>query len=335
MKNNSINIGTIADENYAQHTGVWMFSIMKNCSCSSDIHFYIFDGGINEKSKKLMKKICDDFGSKLSFIKPDVNDWLLFKGLKLGKHLTPIIYCKLLFAEKIKNIEKIIILDSDIIVEGDIKELNEISLDNKTIGAIPDVGIYTKEISAKNLGFPDNQKYFNSGVMVVDCVKWKKNNVLKNVIKFIRENPDKIRIQDQDGLNFIMQKDWKALPYEWNIVHPFYYKSLELKKVIGEKKLNEILANPKIVHYTIKPWIYEKVHPLRNRYWHYLKQTPWKNAKYPKITLKGFILKLFRLIIKPIPWETKLKIKSIFSRPSKNQQEFRYLSEEELRNFKT
>jgi lipopolysaccharide biosynthesis glycosyltransferase len=266
------------------------------------------DGGLDENGKLLLKKICDDFNAKIDFIKPDLDQ---FNGLKLGNNVTPIVYAKLLFPTLIKGIDKIIVMDSDIIVEGDIKELFSYHLYGKIIGAIPDGYIELKEMCKKKLGIAPGKEFFNSGVMLVDCNKWKKYEVLKKVIKFIKENPEKITAHDQDGLNAILVDKWQQLPYEWNMIHLFFFNSRDLKKKFGSKKLRELISNPKLIHYTTKPWIYEKVHPLADRYWYYLKQTPWKGESYQNKTFKTFLLRNFRLLIRPIPWEIKIRIKDL------------------------
>lgn len=178
-----INIGTITDSNYTQHTGVMMFSMMKNCSKPSKLHFYIMDGGIDEKGKNILREICKDFKAKISFVKPDLS---VFNGLKIGAHLTPIIYAKLLFPTLIKGVNKIIVMDSDIIVEGDINELFTMPLNGKILGAVPDGCVELQESCKKNLGMNPENEYFNSGVMLVDSSKWKKNKVLQKVMKFIK-----------------------------------------------------------------------------------------------------------------------------------------------------
>jgi len=309
-----INIGVISDNNYAQHLGVEIFSILKNCSFPENLHFYISDGGINEENKEKLRALCSSFRCKVTFLIMSKSDWNLFKGMKMGSHLPPFVYSKILFPTKLKNLKKMLILDSDIIVEGDISELYRTNLDGKTIGAVPDGYIELQEICKKNLGISKEKEYFNTGVMLIDCIKWRKYNVLGNLIDFIKKNPDKIYVQEQDGLNATLQDEWKQLPYEWNVIHLFYYHSRDLKRKLGKEKLNEIIKHPKIIHFTTKPWVYDKVHPLANRYWYYLKQTPWKDSTYPNKNTKTFFLRMFKLIIRPIPWEIKIKIKNFFKK---------------------
>jgi len=309
-----INIGLVTDDKYIQHVGVCMFSILKNCSTPLDIYFYVFDGNINKKNKKLMKDMCNKFGAHIKFIRMSNRDWKLFQGLKF--HRTPFVYCKLLFPDKLKKINKIIYLDADTLVKGDIKELNDIDLGQNIIGAVPDGDINeTQKISKINLGISQKKEYFNSGVLVINCKKWRENNTLKKIIRFIKENPKKNRFQDQDALNFVLQDNWKILPYEWNLIHSFFYNSRELKKKLPN--LKKIIAHPKIIHYTIKPWDYSKVHPLRKEYWNYKKQTPWRNYKYENKNLKNLLLKILRFIIRPVPWEMKITVKKLLIKQKK------------------
>ena len=305
----SINIGTITDKNYTQHTGVMLFSILKNCSAPEKIHFYIMDGGIGEEGKKLLKEVCEPFNAKISFPKPDLRK---FNGLKIGSHLTPIIYAKLLFPSVVKDAKKIIVMDSDIIVEGDIKELFDTDLRGNVLGAVPDgaeeLQIYGKEI----LGLTKDQQYFNSGVMLVDSEKWNKFKVLEKVIDYIYKNFERIYVQDQDGLNAVLRDYWLPLDYKWNVIHLFYYNSVGLKRMIGFKRARDIAKNPKIIHFTTKPWIFEKVHPLRKRYWYYLRQTSWNNFQYPNKNMKTLILKISRFLIRPLPWEFKIFLRNKF-----------------------
>jgi lipopolysaccharide biosynthesis glycosyltransferase len=325
MKKSIIPIGVISDNNYIKHLGAQMFSILKNCSCPESVNFYIFDGGIDKSNKKKVEEVCKSFRSKVIFLKPTKKEWALFEGLKMGSHLPPLVYCKILFPTRLKKINKMLILDSDLIVEGDIKELFEIPLEGKVLGTVPDGYVFLQKTNKKNLGIPEDKEYFNTGVMLVDCEIWRKKGVLKKFLKFISENHEKIRVQEQDGLNGILQNQWKELPYEWNVIHLFFYHSSDLKKKLGKERLNEIIKNPKIIHYTVKPWLYDKVHPLAHRYWNYLRQTPWKDSGYQNKNAKTFFLRMFKLLIRPIPWETKIKLRN-FLKGNSEQMDFYFIS---------
>jgi len=308
MKVEEINIGTITDKNYIQHTGAWAFSILKNCSTPSRVHFYMFESDLDDHSRELFNSLCKNFDAKVTYLRPDNK---LFESLTLGSHLPRIIYCKLLFPDKLKKINKIIVLDSDLVFEGDIVELWNFPLNGKTVAAVPDAGVELQEMCKRKMGIPAEKEYLNSGVMLIDCKKWRKKKVMLKVIRFIKENPEKISVQDQDGLNYVLQDDWVALPYEWNVIHPFYYNSIPLKRKLGIKEFDRIRKNPKVIHYTVKPWKFDKAHPKRDRYWYYLKQTPWEDYKYPDKNFKNLSSRILRVMIRPLPWEVKVRAKEI------------------------
>jgi lipopolysaccharide biosynthesis glycosyltransferase len=298
-----INIGFSCDSNYSPYLGVSIFSILSNTK--SPISFYILDLGIKEEDKKKLIDLCENKGAKITFL--DQRKVTIFNSLKRGEKISIAAYFKLLIPQ-IVNCNKIITIDVDTIIEGDINELWNTSIEGKIMGAIPSADIALANNCKKYLGIPQYKDYFCSGVMLIDCIKYKKNDILKKVIEFISKNPEKIIIQEQDGLNYIMQDNWFKLPYIWNVNHLFYYHSTLLRKKLG-KQVDVIRKNPKLIHFTVRPWLFEKVHPLRNRFWFYARRSPWKDINYKDITIKTIILKIFRFIIRPVPIEIKLKVK--------------------------
>jgi len=114
---------------------------------------------------------------------------------------------------------------------------------------------------------------------------------------YIKENPEKIQYADQDGLNATLINKWKELNPSWNLItRLFYYKYIYLIKPPNYEKDNifEITKNPKIIHYAgfIKPWFFLDPSPYKPIYWKYLKETPWKDYKYPDKNLVGAIKRI-------------------------------------------
>ena len=77
------------------------------------------------------------------------------------------------------NTDKAIYLDVDVIVIGDILKFYEQDLNNHIIGAIPDLcrnKEYLNNIK-ECLGLKSDSKYFNAGVLLINCQKWRENSV--------------------------------------------------------------------------------------------------------------------------------------------------------------
>ena len=119
--------------------------------------------------------------------------------------------CRLLSPKILSDdIEKIVYLDSDIIVNLDINELWQIPVEYKPLAACPE----TEQIHVKNFfplcqdGIVKEENYLNSGVL-------DELNNLEKGIKFISENP-RYRYPDQDILNYCFSQNYFKLPVKFN-----------------------------------------------------------------------------------------------------------------------
>jgi lipopolysaccharide biosynthesis glycosyltransferase len=194
------------------------------------------------------------------------------------------------------GLDKVIYIDCDLIIKEDISLLWDIPLNNFMIAAIGDIGgVFRLE----ELGMPSSSQYFNSGVMVINLTKWRKQGVTSTILDFLLRNPHKIHFHDQDGLNAILYNDWLALPPNWNMQNNMLDKTTSV--YFSQKELEEAKRHPSIIHFTgtSKPWEFDNTHPYKKEYYKYLKMTVWFNYK-PKKNLK-IILKRVVKEITPYP----------------------------------
>ena len=87
-------------------------------------------------------------------------------------------------------------LDVDIVVNGRIDDLCNAEISNIFLAAVDD------------LEMAYSAKYFNSGVMLINLEYWRAYNVKEKVIEFVGRKPEVIRFVDQDGLNFVINRNW-------------------------------------------------------------------------------------------------------------------------------
>jgi len=113
----SMNIICASDDNYAQHMGVMLVSLLEN-NKRNDSSIFIVDGNISDKNKKALRKVSTKYDRPFTFLKPD---FTLFKDVLTDSHITEAAYYRLSVAELLpSNIERVLYLDSDLIVCGDI-----------------------------------------------------------------------------------------------------------------------------------------------------------------------------------------------------------------------
>jgi lipopolysaccharide biosynthesis glycosyltransferase len=146
------------------------------------------------------------------------------------------------------DVERVLYLDSDLVVETDISPLWDMSLGSYPLWAVqngPDED-FENLIAAK---FPSilsshSDRYFNSGVLLINLSEWRLQQISEKCLDFLHQNSELLSFPDQDALNAVAHGNWGRLSMHWN------------KQVI---QLNQPESAPfhqlGILHFTSnKPW---------------------------------------------------------------------------------
>lgn len=272
-----IHIAFGINDGYAPYCGIAMLSLCEN-NKGSDIHFHILhNDNISLNNKEKFKLLTIKYGNQLDF--HPMNEEI-FKRFPIPKaHFgNSSMYYRILLPDILPaDIHKVIYLDADLIVMGNITELWNANLSGKAIGVIPDM--YSHLIHNFNrLEYDMEEGYFNSGVLVLNLDYWRANATSVRVVKYIESNGDKLIYCDQDALNYVLRREKVNLPLRFNVQEGFYYKIPYMHRSYF-KEMYEAAARPVILHYTgvAKPWHKDCIHPLREVFWQYAKQSPWRN----------------------------------------------------------
>jgi len=281
-----INIACTSDNNYSQHLAVMLESLFYN-NKKNEITVYIFTNGMDKANQKKILKISEKYKQKVIFLR--IKRPKEIKRIRIPeKHISINAYYKILIPENLPpKINRVLILDCDLIVLKDISRLYNTKLERKTIGAIPNP---LSEDRQKILGIPLKNGYFNSGVLVVNTKRWKREKIAKKVMDYALSHNNLIANAEQDPLNVILKNKWKKMKYIYNqqtIMHAYNHNHLRIKK----KEYLDAIEKPVIIHYTSsnKPWLMSGNHPQRKLYFEYLNKTPYKGYKYKDISLKSAI----------------------------------------------
>jgi lipopolysaccharide biosynthesis glycosyltransferase len=269
-----------ADENYVMPLAVTLRSALANLKSKQKVNLFILDGGISQQSKSRIIKSLDLEEPEISWVKP--NEALL-KNVELTRHLTLAACYRLLIPQIVpKHLKKAIYLDSDMVVRGDLGQLWNIDMGDNCVLAVQDDNQWyiSMAIGLKNykeLGLNPNDKYFNSGLLVIDLEKWRNEDVGQKTLKYLEENKAYARDLDQDGLNVVLAGKWGELDHRWNQMPRIYTYSSWQDSPYDEEFYNELLHNPYIIHFTKtpKPWQRDCENPNTALFFHYLDQTAW------------------------------------------------------------
>lgn len=125
---------------------------------------------------------------KLITLGKDFNNWINSSKNQLNQY-TPFAFLRLFAASVDELPDKVIYLDTDIMVPGNIKELFDIDISNYELGVVRD------RVGKWFIG----SNYFNSGVLLINMKKIKKTNLLEKVKDMCVDK--KLFFPDQTALN--------------------------------------------------------------------------------------------------------------------------------------
>jgi len=261
------NICFTSDENYAQHLGVAIVSILKNSNIEDKFYFWVVDDDISQESKDKIEKLKDIKDFKVEYLKVDKDEFSNFPRRKDGLPVNSYFLIKV--PNLLKNVDKILFLDCDIVVKKNISDIFKIDIDDKYILAVEDINgkQFSEERSMKTSCF-----YFNSGVFVLNCKKWREEGLEQKCFDYVKENGHTFKFQDQEVLNGVLCENAKKIGLEWN----FQY----IRNYVGgfnKEEFNEVKKDPAIIHYITgeKPWKISNVDKIIIEYWRYLSMTPF------------------------------------------------------------
>ena len=151
--------------------------------------------------------------------------------------------------------DKVLYLDSDLIVTGDLTDLFELDLGENYLAA-------ARSCFGAGLGF-------NAGVLLINNKKWRSENIRQQLIELTEKEHENVKEGDQSILNMLFKDQYSLLEDKYNFQIGFDAGAAEKNHAfIFEIPLTPL---PKILHYISpdKPWKQFSVGRLREEWWKY------------------------------------------------------------------
>ncbi len=303
-----MNILYTINNGFVPQVGAGICSVCENNLQSEKIRFFIVSAGISEDNKEELTKLVVKYKREIEIIElPDLKTFFDFEFDTLGWN--PIVLARLLVDKLLPNdVDRVLYLDGDTIVRGDLSELWGLNMHGKTIGMSiePTIGQQMK----RDLNLID-YPYHNAGVLLIDLKRWRETNAGKIIIDFYRENDGKLLGNDQDAINVSMKDEIYVISPKYNFYNIFYQysyrflcKLMNPVKYISEEVYQNAIKDPVIIHYLgeERPWREGNTHKYKNDYWKYLNMTYWKDRPEETGWKLYFVCwRIFNVITKPFP----------------------------------
>lgn len=254
-----INIAFAIDAKYTPHLEALLKSI---CYYNKHVNFYVLHNDIPAEWFEGIRCKLEKMGNNLFSI--HISDDI-FKNYKTLEHISSSSSYYRLMIPKLINQDRVLYLDADIIVNGPLSDFYYSDLDDAPIGVVKDYGL-GEHFPFPYLDASASRNYFNSGVLLIDCVKWRNEGLVDTLLQTAEEYAHQALFGDQCILNIVLRERAKYYSFAEN-AQVQYIEAIKRQHNIKTINLD---ITPIIIHYasTHKPW--DNQNPIlfeREKYW--------------------------------------------------------------------
>ena len=260
MNSQPMHVAFCVNDGYAQYIMVTIKGLLENNSNPIVIH--VLSDYISERNVARLKDLVSSY--TFAELKVVIVDDSKLRGLK--DTWTIYTWYRVLLPEILdKDVHRVLYLDADVLVAGNIGELFRLDMTGKAIAGTID--FQSKDISTyKRCGYEPEKEYVCAGIMLMNLDYWREHDIANQVVRWGRDNNDRIQFPDQDSINYICRNAKILLPLKYDIVDGFFHDDYYYQHY--PRELRECVDAPVIIHYAGQaPWVVELSNHLLQDEW--------------------------------------------------------------------
>jgi lipopolysaccharide biosynthesis glycosyltransferase len=189
------------------------------------------------------------------------------------------VWSRLLLPEVLGEASRVLYLDCDVLVLDRLDPLWQLDLGTSVVAAVANVIEPARREHVAGIGVSYRGGFFNSGVILFDLDRMRREGSSAQLVKFARDYGQKLLWPDQDALNVVFSSRWHSLHPRWNAQNNLWSWRTWAIELFGAERVEEAVSDPAIRHFegpsVAKPWHYLSPVPHRDVYLETLAQTPW------------------------------------------------------------
>lgn len=280
---------------YSMCTGISLYSLYKNNVDIDILNVHILSTDISDENKNRLKSIALSFNRSLNIIdaKNDFINWTNKLNLSLFRDAYNT-YSRLMLNIWFKHLDKIMVIDSDTLVCGSIKDAWNIDIKDYYIAAVPEVAMYGKDNFQEDPDLLNSlDMYYNMGVCIVNLKKWREDDIDRFIFNSVQKETKPFMLADQSILNKYLSGNITRMPLKYNFYTPCHHISYKVlnsifnqKRVFTEDEYEDAITNPAIIHYLghsyERPWFKNNAAYKNQNYLSVKMLTPWKEFPLSK-----------------------------------------------------
>jgi len=205
--NGPIVVVAAIDEDYVLPLTVMVRSLLENLRAGVSVRLFVLHDGACPASIDHAEASWTPYPIHTKWIRPGIGkiERLLEQGVSRA---VPAVFYRLQMEDLLPgDVSKVIYMDADMLVLGDLAELWEINLDDHLALAVPDaysmlfhVDRLSRVHLAEGISFDRRSTYFNSGMLVIDLVAWRDARIKEQALALAEAHLKDFEFYDQDVL---------------------------------------------------------------------------------------------------------------------------------------
>lgn len=269
MSNHSIVWAT--DHVYAPHAAASIHSVLSH---DPNVVAHVLTApSVSGRDRRRFAALGANFRGRIELI--PFNEELV-RGLPTISGIPSVMWYRIHLPELLATTSRALYLDADTIACRSVGELFDLDLGTALVGAVDNVTEPGARDFERELGLPQGQSYFNSGVLLLDLDAMREAETTRTLLQ-TASRP--LVWPDQDALNIALGGRRRHLHPRWNTQNSLYGWAAWAHDVFGPDAA-EAVADPAILHFEghgsgTKPWDDRCAHPLRSAYLEHAAATPW------------------------------------------------------------
>lgn len=256
--------------------------------CAKDTTTYdirIFHSDLDIKNQKNITSLIENTRHNMAFhyINPDV-----FKNTPHNnKSWTELVYYRLLIPEILKEYDKVVYSDVDVLFKDDLSDLYNTDIEEFEWGGVRAEKNTPDTIGHKYFEENKNEFIFWSGLMLINCKLWRETKLFEKLLCNAKLYFERLKFFDLDLLNITCDKIC-PLPFKYCLLQSIAYNDdlnlsndyKYLNSVYSNNEINEAKENPAIIHYAGKPGKPWRMKKPYDDYQSYIKKLPKELRQY-------------------------------------------------------
>jgi len=221
-----IHVAVACDENYVMPLAAMLVSLVAQLDSQRELVIHVLGTDLSQDAWRKLQASIPERRIRWNCIELQ-SSLLMDQGFAARpyEHISSVCFFRLLLPELLpSDLDKVLYLDSDMIVCRDIADLWCTDIQDVPLAAVTewdqDACLASSRAGVRyyrELGMSAEQPLFNAGVLLLNLEHWRRARLAQRAFNYIREVGPDVRWYEQEALNVVTSGQYREIESHWNV----------------------------------------------------------------------------------------------------------------------